>query len=182
MWSQSSHRASMGAPRPPSLFPPTLSYHHPLRGDSSSSIRWISAARRTLTSAWRERCAPPPRPSLSQTIFTGGDFSACSGRLTVRPPEALSSHLLDCEYDRVQSQVHEAIGKADSVAIMCSGWSDIKEAGSVIYAVATPAPLFYKCTKTKEQTHTDGVIAEQLKEIINEVGSVATESIWCCHR
>lgn len=88
------------------------------------------------------------------------------------PPtrEALSSHLLDCEYDRVQSQVHEAIGKADCVTIICSGWSNIKETGTIIYSVATPAPLFYKCTTTKEQTHTSTFIAEELKDIINEVG------------
>lgn len=84
------------------------------------------------------------------------------------PPtrEALSSHLLDCEYDRIQSQVHEAIGKADCVTILCSGWSDRKETGTVIYIVATPVPLFYKCTETKEQTR----IADELKDIINEVG------------
>nr|XP_046273274.1 uncharacterized protein LOC124074410 isoform X2 [Scatophagus argus] len=88
------------------------------------------------------------------------------------PParEALSSHLLDCEYDRVQSQVHEAIGKADCVTILCSGWSTIKETGTIIYTVATPVPLFYKCTKTKEQAHTSTFIAEELKDVINEVG------------
>lgn len=88
------------------------------------------------------------------------------------PPtrEALASHLLDSEYDRVQSQVHEAIGKADCVTIMCSGWSNIKETGTVTYTVATPVPLFYKCTKTKEQRHSSTFIAEELKDVINEVG------------
>lgn len=88
------------------------------------------------------------------------------------PPtrEALSSHLLDCEYNRVQSQVLEAIGKADCVTILSCGWSNIKETGIIVYVVATPVPLFYKCTKTKEQIHTSTFIAEQLKDIINEVG------------
>lgn len=84
------------------------------------------------------------------------------------PPtrEAMSSHLLDCEYDRVQSQVHEAISKADSVAIICSGWSDVQETGTINYNVSTPLPLFYKRMQTKAQT----CIAEELKDIINEVG------------
>lgn len=88
------------------------------------------------------------------------------------PPtkEALSSHLLDCEYDRVQSQVHEAIGKADCVSIICSGRSNINETGTIIYVVATPSPLFYKCTKTQEYTNANKNIAEELKSIITEVG------------
>ncbi|XP_029370539.1 uncharacterized protein LOC115051313 [Echeneis naucrates] len=88
------------------------------------------------------------------------------------PPtrEALSSHLLDCEYDRVQNQVHEAIGKADSVTIIASSWSNIKETRTIIYIVTTPVPLFYKCTKTKEEIHTSTFIAEELKDIINKVG------------
>ncbi|XP_047460156.1 uncharacterized protein LOC125019428 isoform X2 [Mugil cephalus] len=89
------------------------------------------------------------------------------------PPtgEALSSHLLDLEYDRVQSQVHEAIGKADCVTILCSGWSNLKENGTIVYIVATPVPLFYKCSETNEQTHTSAFIAEELKGVIDEVGS-----------
>lgn len=88
------------------------------------------------------------------------------------PPtrEALSSHLLDCEYVRVQSQVLEAIRKADCVTILCGGWSNVKESRTIIYVVATPVPLFYKCSKTKEQTYTSTLIAEELKDVINEVG------------
>ncbi len=108
--------------------------------------------------------------TLTDNIYWKRFFSVLRPAYCPPTREALSSHLLDCEYDRVQSQVHEAIGKADCVTIMCSGWSNKKETGTINYIVATPVPLFYKCTKTKEQTHASTFIAEELKAIINEVG------------
>ena len=106
------------------------------------------------------------RQYLLETIFQRARPAYC-------PPtrDVVFSHLLNCEYDRVQSQVHEAIGKADFVTVICSGWSDIKQTGTIIYVVATPVPLFYKQTMTKEQTHMSTCIAEELKHIINEVGA-----------
>lgn len=108
--------------------------------------------------------------TLTDNIYWKRFFSVL--RPAYCPPtwEALSSHLLDCEYTRVQSQVHESIGKAEWVTIISCGWSNIKETGIIIYVVATPLPLFYKCTKTKEQIYTSALIAEQLKNIIHVVG------------
>ncbi|XP_070702990.1 uncharacterized protein [Pempheris klunzingeri] len=108
--------------------------------------------------------------TLTDNIYWKRFFSVLRPAYCPPTREALSSHLLDFEYDRVQSQVHEAIGKADCVTVICSGWSNINETGTIIYVVSTPVPLFYKCTKTREQTHTCTFIAEELKEIINEVG------------
>ncbi|XP_028255078.1 uncharacterized protein LOC114431689 [Parambassis ranga] len=106
--------------------------------------------------------------TLTDDIYWKRFFSVLRPAYCPPTREALSCHLLDCEYDRVQSQVHEAIGKAESVTILCSGGSNLKETGTIIYVVATPLPLFYKCTKTKEQST---CIAEDLIGIINEVGS-----------
>lgn len=108
--------------------------------------------------------------TLTDNIYWKRFFSVLRPAYCPPTREALSSHLLDCEYDRVQSQVHEAIEKADSVTIICSGWSNLKETGTIIYIIATPAPLFYKCTEAKEETYTSSFIAGELKEIINEVG------------
>lgn len=109
--------------------------------------------------------------TLTDNIYWKRFFSVLRPAYCPPPREALSSHLLDCEFDRVQSQVHESIGKADCVAIISSGWSNVKETGTIIYAVATPVPLFYKCTMTKEQTRRSTFIADELKGVINEVGS-----------
>ncbi|XP_060948820.1 uncharacterized protein LOC133026025 [Limanda limanda] len=106
--------------------------------------------------------------TLTDNVYWKRFFSVL--RPAYCPPTAadLSSHLLDCEYDRVQNQVHDAIGKADCVTVICSGWSNTNETGTIVYVVATPVPLLYKCTNMK--SHASASIAEELKEIINEVG------------
>lgn len=65
--------------------------------------------------------------TLTDNIYWKRFFSV--PRPAYCPPtrKALSSQLLDCEYDRAQSQVHEAIGKADCLTIVRSGWSKAKE-------------------------------------------------------
>ncbi|XP_075995782.1 uncharacterized protein LOC142989921 [Genypterus blacodes] len=108
--------------------------------------------------------------SLTDNIYWKRFFSVLRPAYCPPTREALSSHLLDCEYDRVQSQVHETIGKADCVSIICNGWSNIQETGTIISIVATPLPLFYKSIQIKEQTQSSTLIAEQLKDIISEVG------------
>ncbi|XP_071387813.1 uncharacterized protein [Centroberyx affinis] len=108
--------------------------------------------------------------SLTDNVYWRRFFSVLRPAYCPPTRQALSSHLLDCEYDRVQSQVHETIGKADCVAIICSGWSNIQETRTINYIVSAPLPLFYKSTQTKEHTHTSTFIAEELKDIINEVG------------
>ena len=43
------------------------------------------------------------------------------------PPtrHALSTHLLDGEFNRVQAKVKETIGKADCIAVISDGWSNV---------------------------------------------------------
>ncbi|XP_059205496.1 uncharacterized protein LOC131984623 [Centropristis striata] len=115
--------------------------------------------------------------TLTDNIYWKRFFSVLRPAYCPPTREVLSSHLLDCEYDRVQSQVHEAVGKADCVTIICRGWSNIKETGAIIYLVATPVPLFYKRTTTEEQTLTSTFIAEELKDVINEVGPQKVVSV-----
>ncbi|KAM3595705.1 uncharacterized protein V6R79_001404 [Siganus canaliculatus] len=127
--------------------------------------------------------------ALTENVYWKRFFSVLRPAYCPPTREALSSHLLDCEYSRVQSQVQEAVLKADSVAVMCSGLSNIKQTGYIIYMVATPVPLVYRCSKTTEQTQLITFIAEELKDIISEVGpqkvfSVVTDdspemtSVW----
>lgn len=109
--------------------------------------------------------------SLTENIYWKRFFNVLRPAYCPPTREALSSHLLECEHDRVQNQVREAIGKADSLTIMCSGFSHLKDNGTIVYVVATPEPLFYKCTKTKEPTNRGSFIVQELKGIINKVGA-----------
>ena len=70
------------------------------------------------------------------------------------PPtrHALSTHLLDAEFNRVQVKVKEIIEKADCIAITSDGWSNVCGQGIINY-ISTPQPVFYKITDKGQETH-----------------------------
>ncbi len=86
------------------------------------------------------------------------------------PPtkHALSTHLLDREFNRVQAKVKQTIDKADCISIISDGWSNVQ--GIINYIATTPQPVFYKSTDTKDNRHTGPYIAEELKAVINDLG------------
>ncbi len=86
------------------------------------------------------------------------------------PPtrHALSTHLLDREFNRVQAKVKQTIDKADCISIISDGWSNVH--GIINYIVTTPQSIFYKSTDTKDNRHTGPYIADQLKAVINDLG------------
>ena len=61
------------------------------------------------------------------------------------PPtrHALSTHLMEAEYVRIQGKVNEIIENADCVAVISYGWSNIREEGIINYIVSTPQPVFF---------------------------------------
>ncbi|XP_034017385.1 uncharacterized protein LOC117502438 [Thalassophryne amazonica] len=107
--------------------------------------------------------------TLTENIYWKRFFSVLRPAYCPPTREALSSHLLECEYDRVQIQVQEAIRKADCVTIICSGGSNIRESGPLVSVVATPLLLFYKTTQAGKHTCRSVCIADELTGIINEV-------------
>ena len=70
------------------------------------------------------------------------------------PPtrHALSTHLLDAESNRGQVKVKQIIEKADCIAIISDGWSNICGQG-IINIISTPQPVFYKSTDTRDNRH-----------------------------
>lgn len=91
-------------------------------------------------------------------------------RPAYNPPtaHALSTHLLDEEYERVQATVKQSIDKVECISIISEGWSSVQ--GIVNYTVTTPQPFFYKSTDTKGHRHSGAYIAQELKNVIEEVG------------
>lgn len=91
-------------------------------------------------------------------------------RPAYNPPtaHALSTHLLDEEFERVQTTVKQTINKADCISVISKGWSNVQ--GVINYFVTTPQPVYYKSTDTSEHRHTGSFIAEELKKVIEEVG------------
>ncbi|XP_071230465.1 uncharacterized protein [Salvelinus alpinus] len=83
---------------------------------------------------------------------------------------ALSTHLLDAEFNRVQVEVKQIIEKADCIAIISDGWSNVHGQGIINYIISTPQPVFYKRTNTRDNRHTILYIADELKAVINDLG------------
>lgn len=88
------------------------------------------------------------------------------------PPtrHALSTNLLDEEFNRVQTKVKQTIDKADCISVISDGWSNIRRQGIINYIVTTPQPVFYKSVDTNDNRHTGLYIADQLKVVINDLG------------
>ena len=66
---------------------------------------------------------------------------------------ALSTHLLDAQFNRVQLKVKQIIEKADCIAIIFGGWLNVRGQGIINYIISTPQPVFYKSTEHRQQTH-----------------------------
>ena len=92
-------------------------------------------------------------------------------RLAYTPParHALSNQLLDAEFNRVQVKVKQIIEKADCIAIISDGWSNVCGQGIINY-ISTPQPVFYKSTDTRDNKHTGLYIADELNTVINDLG------------
>ncbi|XP_016325015.1 uncharacterized protein LOC107675252 [Sinocyclocheilus anshuiensis] len=88
------------------------------------------------------------------------------------PPSshALSTHLLDREFNRVQAKVKQTVDKADCISIISDGWSNVRGQGIIKYIVTSPQLIFYKSTDTKDNRHTGSYIADELKAVIGDLG------------
>ena len=78
--------------------------------------------------------------------------------------------MLDGEFNRVQAKVKQTIDKADCIAVISDGWSNLRGQGIINFIISTPRPVFYKSTDTKDNRHTGPYIADELKAVINDLG------------
>ena len=119
---------------------------------------------------------------LARAVYTTGSPLMLTGNeywqrlLNAIPPEytpptrqALSTHLLDAEFTRVQVKVKKIIEKADCIAIISDGWSNVRGQEIMNY-ISTSQPVFYKSTDTRDNRHTGLYIADELKAVINDLG------------
>lgn len=89
------------------------------------------------------------------------------------PPtrHALSTHLLEAEYQRVQDKVKQVIHEANCRAVISDGWTNVRGEAIVNYLISTPQPVFFKCVDTKDKQHTKEFIAKEIKSVIEQIGS-----------
>jgi hypothetical protein len=62
-------------------------------------------------------------------------------------------------------KVKKIIAKADCIAIISDGWSNVCGQGIINYIISTPQPAFYKSTDTRDNRHTGLYIADELKAV-----------------
>lgn len=83
----------------------------------------------------------------------------------------LSNTLLSAEYDRVRLAVDEELAAAPSLALMCDGWTNIRNESIINFVITTPKPVFYKSLATGSTSHTGEFMATTMLGVINEIGS-----------
>ncbi|KAL7836599.1 hypothetical protein AOLI_G00278830 [Acnodon oligacanthus] len=88
------------------------------------------------------------------------------------PPtrHALSTHLLDDEFNRVQTKVTDTIHTTDCISVISNGWPNIRGQGINHFMVTTLQPVFYKSIDTKDNQHKGTYIGEQLKGVVKDLG------------
>ena len=67
-------------------------------------------------------------------------------------------------------KVKQIIEKADCIAIISDGWSNVRRQEIINYILSTTQPVLYKSTDTRDNRHTGLNIAGQLKAVINDLG------------
>lgn len=107
---------------------------------------------------------------LTANVYWKRFLNALRPAYTPPTRHALSTHLLDTEFNRVQAKVKQTIDKADCISVISDGWSNVRGQGIINYIVTTPQPVFYKSTDTKDNRHTGLYTADELKAVISDLG------------
>ena len=161
--------------------------------DDSSSIVTVSSGK-SLTSvklgrldSYTDRITPDQQNEidslLARAIFASGAPLSLTENTywqsafnKIRPAYSLPSRykltntLLYAEYARVSTTVNEEIASAQSLALICDGWSNVRNESIINFVVTTPKPVFYKSIAPGATSHTGEFLATSM-QIINEIGS-----------
>lgn len=73
------------------------------------------------------------------------------------------------EYEKINSLVEEQIAAAESVALICDGWSNLRNDSIINFVVTTSLPLLYKIVTTGKESHTSEYIAREINSVIEKI-------------
>ena len=90
---------------------------------------------------------------LTGNVYWKRFLNVLSPAYTPPTRHALSTHLLDAEFNRVQVKVKQIIEKADCIAIISDGWPTVGGQEIMNYIISTPQPVIYKSTDKRDNTH-----------------------------
>lgn len=75
---------------------------------------------------------------LTSNVYWKRFLNVLRPAYTPSTSHALSTHLLDGEFNRVQAKVKQTIDKAECISVISDGWSNVREQGIINYIVTTP--------------------------------------------
>lgn len=82
----------------------------------------------------------------------------------------MTNKLLQNEHARISTEVAERVASASSVAILCDGWTNVRNEPILNFVVTIPTPVFWSSVSTSSDSHTGEFMAEQMRIVIEEVG------------
>lgn len=93
-------------------------------------------------------------------------------RPAYRPPnrQMTSNSLLEEEHLEISMKVKELVASSSSVAIVCDGWTNIRNEAIVNFIITLPEPVFWYSLPTGSTSHTAENMALEIGKIIEEVG------------
>lgn len=83
----------------------------------------------------------------------------------------LSTTLLDKEYKKIYKAVLGKISQAESLTLLCDGWTDVNGVSLMNIIFATPDPVFLKTIESGVERHTSDFIFKTLRDEIIAVGA-----------
>lgn len=109
--------------------------------------------------------------SMTENVYWQAAFRKLRPAYSLPSRYSLTNTLLNAEYSRVNTSVNEEIASAQSLGLMCDGWSNIRNESIINFVVTTPKPVFYKSIASGSTSHTGEYMANAMLEIIKEIGS-----------
>ena len=109
--------------------------------------------------------------SLTENVYWQSAFNKIHPAYSLPSRYKLTNTLLHAEYTQVSITVNEEIATAQSLALICDGWSNVRNESIINFVVTTPKPVFYKSIAPEATIHTGEFMATSMLQIINEIGS-----------
>ncbi|KAG7161459.1 hypothetical protein Hamer_G030315 [Homarus americanus] len=75
----------------------------------------------------------------------------------------MSNSLLERVKEETVTTAKEQVAAASSVAILCDGWTNMRNEGIITFVTTVPRPIFWSSTATGAESHTGEYMASLIK-------------------
>ncbi|RXG69628.1 hypothetical protein Avbf_02688 [Armadillidium vulgare] len=78
----------------------------------------------------------------------------------------LTNKYLEEEYETIKRKCQEYLKLTTSVAILCDGWTNIRNEAIINFVISTPKPIFWKSLPSGSKSHTAKYMCEEISKVI----------------